>query len=249
VTRQPAKALICGDDGDNLRELVEAEKLIASPTDWERTGRRFGLKLPLEIDGEVVEQFFFRATALAHLPDQQVVFQLEYHGVEIPGGNGPLCRLEWKPKGFHDNKGRGPEELRFTKQWGGADSELDPEYGLSADSVAQIWAALREMVALKGKAGTAKALRIPPGWLATILSDRATLEGAAKGVLFIRLPAELAKARSAALNGEAELQRLRELVQELGLRDAARQLGVDPSNLRRRLSSRHSVLAPDGCLN
>lgn len=101
-----------------LRELVKAEKLIASPAGWDRTGRCFGLKLPLEIAGEVVEQFFFRATALAHLPDQQVVFQLEYHGVDIPGGNGPLCRFEWKPKGFHDNKGRGPEELWFTKQWG-----------------------------------------------------------------------------------------------------------------------------------
>ena len=101
-----------------LRELVEAEKLIAAPTDWERTGRLLELKLALEIDGVVEEQFFFRATALAHLPDQQVTFQLEYHGVNIPGGTGPLCRLEWNPKAGHNNKGRGPSELQFIEQTG-----------------------------------------------------------------------------------------------------------------------------------
>jgi hypothetical protein len=103
---------------ETLRELVEAEKLIATPMDWEQTGNSLGLKLPLEIDGLIEEQFFFRATALAHLPDQQVVFQLEYHGVRIPGGTGPLCRLEWLPKGTHNNKGKGPPELQFLDQDG-----------------------------------------------------------------------------------------------------------------------------------
>lgn len=103
---------------DTLKELVEADKLIAAPNDWERTGRLFELKLPLAIDGLVEEQFFFRATALAHLPDQQVTFQLEYHGVHIPGGTGPLCRLEWNPKAGHNNKGRGPVELQFLEKDG-----------------------------------------------------------------------------------------------------------------------------------
>lgn len=103
---------------ETLRELVEADKLIAAATDWGQTGRCLELKLPLEIDGLIEEQFFFRATALAHLPDQQVVFQLEYHGVRIPGGTGPLCRLEWRPKGTHNNKGRGPPELQFIDQIG-----------------------------------------------------------------------------------------------------------------------------------
>lgn len=118
----------------------------------------------------------------------------------------------------------------------GADSELDPEYGLSADSAAQIRAALAELVALVGKAGAVKVLRIPPGRLAAILSDKGALEGAAVDMLSTRLPIELAKARSAALAGEAELQRLRQMVQEFGLREAARRLVVDPSNLRRSLS-------------
>lgn len=103
---------------DALRELVEAEKLIAAPTDWGGVGRCLELKLPLEIDGVIEEQFFFRATALSQLPDEQVVFQLEYHGVRIPGGNGPLCRLEWRPKGVHNNKGKGPADLQFIDQIG-----------------------------------------------------------------------------------------------------------------------------------
>lgn len=104
---------------ETLRELVESEKIIVSPTDWTKLGRcALELKLPLEIDGVIEEQFFFRATAMAHLPDQMVTFQLEYHGVRIPGGTGPLCRLEWNPKGGHNNKGRGPAELRFIEKLG-----------------------------------------------------------------------------------------------------------------------------------
>lgn len=103
---------------ETLRELVEAEKLIANPTDWSTQGRCLDLKLPLMIDGLIEEQFFFRATAIANLPDEQVVFQLEYHGLRIPGGTGPLCRLEWRPKGVHSNKGQGPPELRFMDQAG-----------------------------------------------------------------------------------------------------------------------------------
>jgi hypothetical protein len=117
----------------------------------------------------------------------------------------------------------------------GADSELDPEYGLSADSVAQIKSELAELVQLVGKASAAKALRIPPGRLAAILSDRAALEGAAATDLSTRLLVELAKARSAATDCEADLQRLRQMVDMFGLRETARKLGLDHANLRRKL--------------
>jgi hypothetical protein len=118
----------------------------------------------------------------------------------------------------------------------GVDSELDPEYGLSGDSVAQISAALTELVALVGKTGAAKALRIPTGRLSAILLDRAALDGTTADVLTTRLPVELVKARSTAIAGEAELQRLLQAVRELGLRKAAQAIGCDPSNLRRRLT-------------
>jgi hypothetical protein len=101
-----------------LGELVEHDKIIAEPTDWAAVNRCLELKLPLRIGGVIEEQFFFRATAIAHLPDQNVTFQLEYHGVRIPGGTGPLCRLEWNPRKPHNNKGKGPRELRFIDQIG-----------------------------------------------------------------------------------------------------------------------------------
>lgn len=103
---------------ETLRELVEAEKQIAEPTEWAPVNRCLELKLPLLVSGVAEEQFFFRATAIKHLPDRNVTFQLEYHGVRIPGGTGPLCRLEWNPTKTHNNKGKGPPELRFMDQAG-----------------------------------------------------------------------------------------------------------------------------------
>lgn len=103
---------------ETLRDLVIAEKEIAENKEWTPAGRCLEVKLPLFAGGLAPEGFFFRATAIATLPDQQVTFQLEYHGVDIPGGTGPLCRLEWRPKGKHDNKGQGPTELRFIEQTG-----------------------------------------------------------------------------------------------------------------------------------
>jgi hypothetical protein len=101
---------------ETLRDLVQAEKYIAAPADWTKRGRRLELKLPLEIEGLVEEGFFLRACALEHLPDQEVMLQLEYHGIRIPGGTGPLVRLEWNSLRPHNNKGKGPPELRFIDQ-------------------------------------------------------------------------------------------------------------------------------------
>lgn len=101
---------------ETLRNLVEAEKSIATSVDWTKRGRRLELKLPLEIDGLIEEGFFLRATALEHFPDQDVMLQLEYHGIRISGGLGPLMRMEWNSLRPHNNKGRGPPELRFIEQ-------------------------------------------------------------------------------------------------------------------------------------
>lgn len=101
---------------ETLKELVEAEKLIATVSDWAKRGNRLELKLPLEIDGLIEEGLFLRATALEHLPDQEVMFQIEYHGLSIPGGTGPLSRIEWNSIRPHNNKGKGPQELRFIEQ-------------------------------------------------------------------------------------------------------------------------------------
>jgi len=117
----------------------------------------------------------------------------------------------------------------------GAESEPDPKYGLSDGSVAQIREALAELVSLVGKAGAAKALHMPSGQLGLILSDRASLEGAAAGGLATVLPAELAQARRAAHAHQLEAEQLFLAVRTHGLRATARRLSVDASNLRRKI--------------
>lgn len=103
---------------DTLRELVDAEKSLAVAAEWTKRGRRIEFVSPLEIGGLVEEGLLFRAVALESLPDREVVFQLEYHGISIPGGTGPLARIEWNTLRPHNNKGRGPPELRFLDQEG-----------------------------------------------------------------------------------------------------------------------------------
>lgn len=98
---------------ETLRELVEAEKSLAVAAEWTKRDRRLEFVAALEIDGLVEEGFQFRANALEALPDREVVFQLEYHGLRIPGGTGPLARLEWNSLRPHNNKGRGPWKLRW----------------------------------------------------------------------------------------------------------------------------------------
>jgi hypothetical protein len=103
---------------DTLRELVEADKSLAVAAEWTPRGRHLEFVSPLEIDGLVEEGFQFRASAMETRPDQDVVFQLEYHGVRIAGGTGPLARIEWNALRPHNNRGRGPRELRFVDQEG-----------------------------------------------------------------------------------------------------------------------------------
>lgn len=100
-----------------LRDIVSAQKLIAAPAEWGRRGRRLEIVLPLEINEVIEEGLLFRATALERMPDREVVFQIEYHGLRIPGGNGPLARFEWNTLRPHNNRGRGPEEYQFLEMF------------------------------------------------------------------------------------------------------------------------------------
>lgn len=56
----------------------------------------------------------------AHLlmPDRALTAQIEYHPEHGPRKGGPICRIEWRPVKTHNNKGVGPEELRFLPQIG-----------------------------------------------------------------------------------------------------------------------------------
>lgn len=113
------------------------------------------------------------------------------------------------------------------------DSEID--YGISVAALAD---ELQLFVAQFGKPKAAKALNISPAQLDALISNplNARAEQLARKVA-ARLPG--ASNLCAKLNNDwhAELRRLREMRNRLGLREAARQLGIDPSNLRRKLGS------------
>lgn len=117
----------------------------------------------------------------------------------------------------------------------GADSELNPDYGLAADGVEQLRSDLAKIAAILGNAGAAKAMRLTPRRFRAILSGDVVPNDATVRSLFCQLPAAMAKAEMLCAERRQELRHLSQMVQEFGLREAARQLGLDASNLRRRL--------------
>ncbi|MHA6316523.1 hypothetical protein ACXYN8_02540 [Altererythrobacter sp. CAU 1778] len=118
----------------------------------------------------------------------------------------------------------------------GADSELDPDYGLAADAIEQLRSDMANLVFILGNAGAAKSLGIEARRLQAMISGNVTFDDATLRRLFARLPAAQSKAELLCAERRQELQRLSQMVQKLGWREAARQLGVDHSNLRRRMS-------------
>jgi hypothetical protein len=130
----------------------------------------------------------------------------------------------------------GKEANEFERQaMVGADCELDPDYGLAADSLAQMRGELAALATAMGSARAAKALRISARKLASIISGDTNPNEAIKIALSARLQTAHEQAEILCAERERELQHLRQLVHAAGWRRAARQLGVDPSNLRRKL--------------
>lgn len=117
----------------------------------------------------------------------------------------------------------------------GVSGELDPDYGFAEESYAKLISDLTVLLGMLGNAGTARALRIAPRSLAFILSRGVCLNDETAQALAARIPAAVANAQSHRSECDKDLKRQRRLVQKLGLREAARQLDVDASNLRRKL--------------
>ena len=115
-----------------------------------------------------------------------------------------------------------------------ADAEI--EYGISNDDRLQLIDRLSQFIARVGMLKAGKALRTSPARLNAILTGAKSPERtkvlqsiAARLPVAIRLYAKLDHDR------RAELEDLEKRVAIDGLRATARQLGIDPSNLRRRL--------------
>lgn len=115
--------------------------------------------------------------------------------------------------------------------------DAQPEYGLSAADAERGFDDISDLIARVGQRNAAKALgttpallkRVQPGTVLRHISDR--LQGAAR--LFDRLSSKR----------NSELWELRDMVERDGLRATARRLGLDPSNLRRRVLGRHRCIS------
>lgn len=119
----------------------------------------------------------------------------------------------------------------------GADGKCDPGYGFAADSFVQLRCELAELAETLGNDRAAKMLRVPPRRLRSIVTGAVNPDDATISGLSTHLPLALDRAEIIRAERKREMQRLNQMVQELGLRESARQIGVDASNLRRKLRS------------
>lgn len=125
----------------------------------------------------------------------------------------------------------------------GLNAESDIEYGLSGDDRGELGRMLEGFIAEFGEATTAKALGVRLTKLRALLGSREGANSTTVQALVARVPRAMQLCKKLRADRRQELQRLRELVDLNGLRQAARQLGVDPSNLRRSLSRSKAGLA------
>ncbi len=123
----------------------------------------------------------------------------------------------------------------------GVDAHARPDYGLADDSLARLKAELSGLVDRLGNAGAAKSLRIPSRRLRSILSDTVCPNGSSLRFLLALVPVASAQAEKLHGKRDDDLQRLRKMIDDVGLRGAARLLGVDPSNLRRRVKRHRGI--------
>ena len=118
------------------KDIFEAEKELSSALDWVENGpENLELVSNVDIDGVTTEGLLFRLRAKKSFPDENVTAQLEYQLASgRPPSAGPITRIDWRPFHFHNNKGKGPDELRFIQQSGshhhGFELNWDDENGL-----------------------------------------------------------------------------------------------------------------------
>jgi len=119
----------------------------------------------------------------------------------------------------------------------GWDAEAQPDYGIGEDDRSKVGEALAVFIADVGLAKAAQMLRTTPAKLKSALpgSGVRIADGLFQSI-GARLPAALEAHAVYRRDREFERQSLRQTIERDGLRDTARRLGTDPSNLRRRLN-------------
>ncbi len=118
----------------------------------------------------------------------------------------------------------------------GWDAEAQPDYGIGESDRSQLVETLAAFVADVGLAKAATALRTNPARLKSALPGLGVriAEGLLQSIA-AHLPAALEIHATNRNDREAERQSLREAVERDGLRETARRLEIDPSNLRRKI--------------
>lgn len=117
----------------------------------------------------------------------------------------------------------------------GTNAECDIEYGVSKEDRAELAERLQTSIAEFGEAKLAKALSISPKIMHAIMSGGEGVDRAAILAIAASAPVAIERCRRLRQERQQELHRQRELIELNGLRGAARQLRVDPSNLRRKM--------------
>jgi hypothetical protein len=117
-----------------IQGLVAARKSLSSVPSWvEYDPDGLQLRVPLEVDGVVIEGLTLRGRVRKQLENREAVFQLEYHHAQIIGG--PVARIEWNPLSVHNNKGLGPKPFRHILQDGSHHHRFDLNWARSNEAV------------------------------------------------------------------------------------------------------------------
>lgn len=120
----------------------------------------------------------------------------------------------------------------------GWDAEAQPDYGIGEGDRSRLAETLASFVADVGLAKAATALRTNPARLKSALPDSGVrIAERLLQTIAAHLPAALESDAANRKDRETERQSLRETVERDGLRETARRLGIDPSNLRRKMGA------------
>lgn len=130
----------------------------------------------------------------------------------------------------------------------GWDAEAQPDYGIGDGDRSRLADTLAAFVTDVGLAKAATALRISPAQLKSALPHSGVrIAEALLQSIVAHLPAALEVHATNRKERDAEWQSIHEAIDRNGLRETARRLGVDPSNLRRKLRPAAFARPPGKC--
>jgi hypothetical protein len=115
----------------------------------------------------------------------------------------------------------------------GLDADALPAYGIGAADRVSLSTDLRPMSERWGLAATARAVGVSAATLRSVLQGSGRISDRSLQLIAARLPKTQLLFERVESERRTEIGRLRAMIDEVGLRAAARQLATDPSNLRR----------------